>query len=258
MKLTPSLLLLGTLLTSSCSVPSLRVAPRYGTFDMTGDFGIQTGAVSDVPTADLETAGVSKDDGFLGVKAELDIGAPVFTISTQVTDHSGSGVLDTDLSSGGDSISAGTPVDNDIQFGLHQFAATFDFVPGDTIDVGLGLGVTVADLNATMTDGVETLSTDELLPIPVLALRGQTVLGRFEASAMISGMAVELDGNELQFIDYEVEARWRLFGGDKHLAGEIGAGYRGVDLSVDFEDDGDSVSADFLLQGPYVQFAFSF
>ena len=64
MKLTSSLLLLGALLASSCSVPSLRVAPRYGTFDMTGDFGIQTGAVSDVPTADLETAGVSKDDGF--------------------------------------------------------------------------------------------------------------------------------------------------------------------------------------------------
>ncbi len=245
-------------LASSCSAPALRITPRYGTFDVSGNFGIQAGDVDDVPTSDLKTAGISKDDGYFGLKSEFDFGPTTLTLTTQATDHGGSGVLESKLSSGEDTIPEDTDVDSDVRFGLHQFVATFDLVPGDTLDVGLGLGVTVADLDAELTDGVETLSAKRTLPIPVVALRGRTVLGRFEAGAMVSGMALEFDGDELAFLDYELEARWRLFGGEERLAGAIGAGYRGVNLTVDYLDAEDSVDADLRFQGPFLEFTLSF
>jgi hypothetical protein len=245
-------------LASACSAPSARIAPRYGTFDVSGDFGIATGAIADVPTSDLETAGITEDDGYFGLKAEVDLGSPVITVSSQLTDHSGSGTLENDLGSGGDLIPGGTAVDNDVSFGLHQVALTFDVVPGDTVDLGLGLGVTLADMSAEMTDGVETITADRELYIPTLALRGRVALGPVEAGAMVSYMAVDLDGDELGFLDYEVEATYHLFGGEDRLGAAIGAGYRVVELELDFEDDGDSVEADFRFSGPYVQLSLSF
>ncbi len=254
----PTVPMLIAALASSCSAPAFDVAPRYGSFDLEGHFGITSNPNGEVPVSDMNRAGIDKDEGFLGLKAEIDVGAPVFTFSTQQTNHGGSGVVDNDLMSGGDMIAAGTAVDSDVDFGLHQLAATFDFVPGDTFDVGLGLGITIADLDAVMTGGGDTIDVDRTLPIPVLALRAKVDLGDFEATGMISGFDISVDGEKLDFVDMELAAQYRLFGGDDRLAGSIGAGYRIVNLGVEYEDDGDRIDTRFRFKGPYVAFVFGF
>lgn len=256
MKLTAPMLLV--VLVSGCAAPAFDVAPRYGSFDLQGHFGITSNATGEVPVSDMSQAGIGKDDGFFGLKAEIDAGAPVFTLSTQQTDHGGSGFLGNDLMSGSDLILAGTAVDSDVSFGLHQFAATFDFVPGDMFDVGAGLGVTIADLDAVMTGGGDTIQVDRTLPIPVLALRAKVDLGDFEATGMISGLEMSFDGDKVDFVDFELAAQYRLFGGDDRLAGSIGAGYRVVNLGLDYEDDGDFIDTRFRFRGPYVAFIFGF
>ena len=256
MKVTGLLLLAA--LAGGCSAPAFDVAPRYGSFDLEGHFGITSNATGEVPISDMNRAGIGKDDGFLGLKAEVDLGAPVFSLSTQQTDHGGSGVVDNDLMSGGDTILAGTPVDSDVEFGLHQLLATFDVVPGDTIDVGIGLGVTVADLDAVMTGGGDTIDTERTLPIPVLALRAKVDLGDFEATGLISGFDISVDGDQVGFLDLDLAAQYRLFGGEDRLAGSIGLGYRLVNLGVEYEDDGDRIDTEFRFRGPYVALVFGF
>ena len=245
-------------LASGCAAPSFDVAPRYGSFDLEGHFGITSNTTGEIPVSDMNRAGIGKDDGFFGLKAEIDIGAPVFTLSTQQTDHGGSGVVDNDLMSGGDMIAAGTAVDSDVQFGLHQLAATFDLIPGDRFDVGLGLGLTIADLDAVMTGGGDTIDTDRTLPIPVLALRAKVDLGDFEATGMVSGFDISVDGERVDFVDIDLAAQYRLFGARDRLAGSIAAGYRVVNLGVDYEEDGDRIDTRFRFKGPYVAFVFGF
>ncbi|MFT7484228.1 MAG: hypothetical protein ACI9F9_000068, partial [Candidatus Paceibacteria bacterium] len=136
------------LLASGCSIPSMDVTPRYGSFDIEGHFGISADP-GPLPVADLNAAGFDKDDGYLGLRAEFDFGSTVLSVSTQMTSHGGEGVVDNDLgTSGRDEILAGTPVDSDMDLGLHQFLTTFDIVPTDFMDFGIGFGVTVIDLDA--------------------------------------------------------------------------------------------------------------
>lgn len=246
------------LLAGGCAVPAVDIMPRYGTFDVEGNFGITNSPSGAVPVADMNVAGFGKDGGFLGLRADLDAGSPVFSLSTQITEHGGSGIVENTLTSGDGTILDGSMVDSEMSLGLHQMAVTFDMVPSDMIDVGLGFGVTVIDLDASMTDGFESLTTRKTLPMPVLALRGKVDLGDFEATGMISGMDVSVNGDSAFFLDLDLFAQYHLLGGDERVAGAIALGYRSTRLALDYEDNSDRIKADLRFSGPYVAIVVSF
>ena len=246
------------LLLGSCAAPAVDIMPRYGTFDVEGHFGITNSPTGPVPVADMNVAGFGKDGGYLGLRADLDAGSPVYSFSTQITQHGGSGIVENELTSGDGIILEGSVVDSDLKLGLHQMAVTFDMVPSDMIDVGLGFGVTVIDLDASMTDGLEALTTRKTLPMPTLALRGQLDLGDFEATGMISGMDVSLDGDSAFFLDLDLFAQYRLIGGDERVAGALALGYRSTRLALDYDDGGDRIKSDLRFSGPYVALVVSF
>ena len=48
-------------------------------------------------------------------------------------------------------------------------------------------------------------------------------------------------------------AKLHLLGGEDHLGGHLTAGYRWVDLELEYEnDDGDQVDGDATFSGPYI------
>ncbi|HVS20026.1 MAG TPA: hypothetical protein VMT18_15585 [Planctomycetota bacterium] len=250
---TLSCLGLAALLTA-CSTPRFDVTPRWGTFDIDGDLGIASGGVT--AKADLNTAGLQQDDSVLGARVDFDWGPSHLMVSGQQSEHGGDGTLDATLSSGGITIGATTPVASELDLGLYSAAYTFDFVPSDLIEVGLGVGVSYLDVKARFTDSTDptqTIDADESLPVPVLAARLGTRIWRIDASLQAQGIAVELDGDEILFVDLDLMAKLHLLGGADHLGGHLTAGYRWVDLELEYEnDDGEQVDGDATFSGPYI------
>jgi hypothetical protein len=239
-------------LIASCSTPRFDITPRYGPLDIEGDVGMSQGAV--VGKADLESSGLQEDDSVLGGRFDFDWGGSHLMVSTQKSSHGGSGTMTATVSSGGNTITAGTAVDSEFDLGLHTAAYTFDFIPTDLLEVGIGLGLSYVDMFASFTEPIsgETVEGDQELPIPLIAARLGTRIWRVDASLQLSGMALDIDGDSMSYFDADLMAKLRLFGGEDHLAGHLTAGYRWVDLAVDYEDDGDRVDGDVTLQGPYI------
>ena len=246
----------------SCAAPSVDITPRYGTFDIDGEFGIKgTAGGGTLATADIGQAGFSEDSGVLGVRADLNFGMPTLMLSAQSSNHDGSGTLSEDLTNAdGQSIDKNATVDSKLDLGLYQGILTWDFVPTDVAELGLGFGVVGVDLSSSVTDkspGGDTLDIDEFVPIPVLALRGGTQLGDFELSGVVDGMMASVQYDELTFIDLDVLARYRIYGGEDRMRFSIGLGYRHMALDVESKEDGEEIVLDVAFSGPYVLLQFS-
>lgn len=241
------------MLATACSTPRFDVTPRWGTLDIDGQLGIASGTVS--AKADLNTAGLQQDDSVLGARLDFDWGPSHLMVSGQQSEHGGDGTLDATISSGGTTITAGTDVASEFDLGLYTAAYTFDFLPTDLLELGLGLGVSYLDVKASFTDSFtnETIDGDEGIPLPLLAARLGTRIWRIDASLQAQGISATVDGDEITYVDLDLMAKLHLLGGEDHLGGHLTAGYRWVDLELEYEnDDGDQVDGDATFTGPYI------
>lgn len=249
---------LAALFASSCAMPQLDVTPRVAMFDIEGDVGIATNNVT--AKNDVERAGLEKDDSAFGGRIDLDWSSAHVTFTTQQSTHDGDGVLEADVSQGGTTITAGTAVASDLDLGLHTLCITFDLLPTEMFELGLGLGVTAIDIDAAFTSQVngDRVDADEVVPVPVLAARGAVVVGPFDASLLAQGMKVDVSGDEATYLDLDLMGRFRLFGERGRFLGALTAGWRQVGLDVEYDDSGDSVEADLDFSGPYLGFTLGF
>jgi hypothetical protein len=236
---------------AGCSAPALQLTPRLAQLDLEGELGISGATVNG--QNDLENAGVEKDDSVPGARLDLDVGPVHWTVSTQSSTHDGDGTLDFDLTQGGVTISAGADVRTDVDLGVHQLALTWDLVPTDMLELGLGLGAAALDLDGSFQEiGTgTTVATDELAALPVLAARLGIDLGRLDLSVLASGLSIDYDGNDYRLVDLDFMARLQLFGGDARLAGFLVGGYRDVNAEVGYDDGSDRIEADVGLSGLY-------
>lgn len=241
---------------AACATPRLQVMPRYTPFDVDGDFGISAAGVES--TNSWDDLGAERDDGVLGLRADFKWGMPHLTISTQSSTHDGDGTLTADIDQGGTTFTAGSDVATELDLGIHQGVLTFDLAPTDMVEFGLGLGVTLLDVDMAITDDFsgDTISTDESVPMPVLAVRGGLRHGDFEAAALVTGMSLDISDVDVSFFDIDLFGRWKFFGGDDHIRGSLVIGYRMVTLEVDYDDDDEEVEVDLDMTGPYIGLQF--
>ncbi|MCE9594493.1 MAG: hypothetical protein K8S98_09885 [Planctomycetes bacterium] len=247
-----------TLLLAACSAPSASITPRYMQFDIDGDIGVQQGS-SVSAQASVDSLGLEKDDSVIGVRVDLELGGH-WTLSAQDSKHDGDGTADATLSQGGITINTGDPVSSKLDLGLYSAAVTWDLLPTDAVELGLGLGVTAFDLDAKITEklGGQSVSTNELLPVPFLAGRVGFELGPVDVSGLLGWVSINYSGDEASFLDFDGMARMRIFGDGDRLAGWIALGYRYLDAEVAYEDGSDSVDADIQFSGPWLGLVLSF
>lgn len=236
---------------TSCAAPQFTVAPSLGQFKPDGDVSyIDTSgpapATSDNSVEDLD---LKQSEDTWGLRADLKFGAPHLTLSTQASSWSGNGTLNADF--GG--IPASTAVDTDLDLALHRFALTFDVIPSDLFELGLGFGVTVADIDARVRDtaGSVTESASEVAPLPVLALRAGVRVWRVDLEALVSGMTVNYDGDEATYLEADINGKLALFGSHGSLNGSLVLGWRQVQLDVEYDDDDAAAKLDLTFSGPY-------
>ncbi|MCC7013457.1 MAG: hypothetical protein IT454_12910 [Planctomycetes bacterium] len=245
-RLIPSLALA---LLGACAAPQLTLQANYGPFTPEGKIQIDSvgsPATSENSAGDL---GLDDDASTVGARFDLKFGSPHLTLSTQASSWDGDGILSADF--GG--ISASTAVESELDLALHRGVITFDMVPTDFVEFGLGLGVTVVDIEASVTDnlGVVTEEVDESLPVPLLAAR---LGGRFwllDAEALVAGLTADVDGDEATYLEIDVNAKLAFLGEHGGLSGSVVLGWRQIDLEVDYADDTDDVHADLTFDGPY-------
>ena len=239
------LLLTPTLLAVACGAPRIDVAPRYGQVELEGDLAIGSGGAS------LEQAGLGDEEDALGLQADFKWGSPHLSISTQSSEHSGSGTLDAGLGLGGVTIPVGASVDSDLDLGLHQGILTFDLVPTDTLELGLGFGVAAVDFDARFRSATETVETDQFLAVPVVAVRGVVRVWRLEVGALVSGMQADIDDESIDVLDLDARVLLRFPGGSG-IAGHLMLGYRWQELSLEYEDSNEDIELDTDFRGPYL------
>jgi len=241
---------------ASCALPTLGVEARYGPVNVDGDVGLSAGNVT--ANNSVDDAGIDDDDGAPSLRGDFKWGLPHLSVTLQQSTHDGSGRLGADLSSGGVTIPAGTQVDTDMDLGLHTAYLTFDLMPGDW-ELGLGVGVVAFDLDLKAGDGMgNSVSTDELVPIPVIAGRAGISLLRFDFEALAGFMDWSAGSDDVTFLDFDVNGKFRLLGEGDHTTGWVVAGLRYTDIDAEYEDGSDDVAVDMQFTGPYLGLRFVF
>ena len=248
------LLALPLLFVASCAMPQLAVEPTYAWLDSNGDIAVNDSGQPLVRNS-FDDMGLSGEESSLALRVDAKWGMPHLTLSTQAADWSGTGQV-TDF---GEISGPNIGVESETDLAIHRAIVTFDVVPGRTLELGLGLGVSVIDVDArvtaTLTEDQEDV--DEVIPIPVLALRVAGSVWRIQLEGLLSGMAIAIDGEDAKYLDVDLAARIRLF--------ELGPvdtlfslGYRRIDLDVEYENDGKDGEVDVVLDGIYLGLRFSF
>jgi hypothetical protein len=249
-----------TTLAAGCSAPRFAVEPRLDQPSVSGEVAVAAPG-EPLQSNDVESAlDLGQDDAAFGARADVRFGTPHVVLNFLLSDFDGEGTLTGQLSDDGVVLPAGTDVATDVDFALYSGIVTFDLVPSDMVEVGLGFGLEVIDLDATVlsrdSGNPGTIDIETTLPMPVLALQAAVQFDRFELHGLASGMQLAVDGDEASFYDIEVGARYRIFGAG--VSGSIAAGWRYSRLDAEYEDDDDNASVDLRLSGPFFGLALAF
>lgn len=244
---------------ASCATPELWAEARYGWMKVDGDLGVQAGG-SVSATSSLDSLGLDDSESAIGGRIDLTFGSPHLTIIGWSTKFEGDGTAQATISQGGTVITAGTPVESSLDYGAYSALLTFDLFPGDTFDLGIGVGATYLDVDASIEDQTvnQQVSTDEQLPVPVLAAEASVDLfDRLQLSVLAAGVYFEYSGDQVTYVDVDANLKFRLFD-MTGFAGYITGGYRFAVLDLEYDDSNGAVDVDADFSGPYVGLAVSF
>lgn len=250
-------------LAAGCSTPSVTLFPRVAQITPDGEFAAAdlSGGGSLSATSDTDALGLDDDETVFVPRADLDWGRWHLTVDRFAMSSEGSGTAEAQIEFDGVTIPAGDNVDSELDVDLTSATFCFDFLPVPNAELGIGVGVVFADLSADITSQTlaQTASTDEQVPLPVLAARAGVDFGRFSIGALARGFDVEIDDVEATYVDLDAHARYDLFQAtDSHLRGGLVVGWRFVGIDARFDDGASTIDADMEYSGPYAGVAFTF
>lgn len=249
------------ILVSGCGVPTGRISARGGPLYLDGGVSATAGGnLANVRTS-VDDLGLNDPDIAFQPKAEVDWGGLNLSLDGFSVGYSGNGFATGDLEiSGQPPIVGGAPVDTSLDLGYLMLKATWDFVPGDLIDAGIGLagGIVDYDLSIRESFGFGTVDTSETIPIVYPMIRVGSLLGPVRIVGYLGGLGLSLDGESIRYIDGEIYAGVRVFGEESRFQGWVSVGYRYIDFEYDYESNRSDVELDATITGPYLSLEFTF
>jgi len=249
--------LLVALACSACVAPELRVEQNVGQLDIEGDLAVSS--MGTATSSSVESLGFEEDEGFYYPRVELEWLGFTTSVAGFQGEFSGNGIAESTLDLGTDVINPGDPVASDLELGVATAAFTFDVVPTDVLDVGIGLGLGWFDYDASIVATTTNMSvaSEESFPIAFLALRLASEIGRLRLVGRAGGLEVDLGDEELTYLDIDVAGHYRLFSTLGQLDGHLTLGYRYLRTDLEYEDQGSEVDADLRFDGPYLGLTFT-
>lgn len=235
-------------------VPDARASLRYQPLDLSGDFAATTGVAT--TASSFEALGLGDSVNTVSPRAELSFAGFDLMVSAFEYSNDGSGTAQGSIDLGGTTISGGEMVTTDLDLTNAVAQITWDVVPTDLVDFGIGVGVSYIDLGLTINGAISgTGSTEESLPVPVLAARAEVELGPLTANVHVHGLKLEYDGTDATYIDADLFLSYgfsELLGVDA----EAQLGYRFITLDLEYEDGSDNIDANLEFSGIYFGLAF--
>jgi hypothetical protein len=250
-------LLLPLALQSCFSVPSVAVHAGFASLALDGDIGF-TPATTDSENAqrsfgdggsgtairqDIDDAlGLGDHGGSPYLRAEVDLGVPVLSLSGLVFEDSGNGVLQQQF---GSNLPATTPVSSDFELTNLKAALAFDLGFGP-VKISPGLALSYIDLNVGAEDvlGVFREELDLQAPIPLAFLRGSIDLAYVALVAEVGYMEIDVEDLRAEMLDVEALLEFRptkMF--------NLFLGYRSLQVRADGRINDDRVDIDVGLSG---------
>lgn len=237
--------LLATSILPSCYQLALSGNVGYAQMAVSGDVGYVSGTSTAAVRQDVESAfGLGDDRGAPYVRAALDTGVPVLSVSAFQFSESGRGNLNADF---GDIISlpGGVPVSSELDFTNVKGAYAFQISLGP-VAISPGIAIDWFDIDMTVRDGIGITTENVQLqaPVPLAFLRGEVDLGIVSGLLEVGYMEYGVDDLDGKLLDIEAllqvhpTAMLSLF-----------AGYRSLNLQVDGELDGDTIDTDLTVSG---------
>lgn len=240
------------LLGTSCQLtPAFNVMPRYSNMSLQGSFGVASGASAGSSTTN--DLGLVEESLAAFPQAEVAWGGAHLTVNALDTFYEGQGAVGSDMQQGGITLASGENVDSIFDMQMASAVMTWDMIPTDLAELGLGVGVTYTDVFANVTsqsNPTQFVETQEAAPIPVLALRAGTSLGPVLLSGAVSGLDLGFADDEFSLTDFDLNASLPLFKGIR-LRGYVTLGYREVTTQAQYDESVSNVDLDLELGGPY-------
>lgn len=251
----PLIALIAAVALPSCGAPSASVTPFIASVGIDGDLAVGDGAGTSV-ASNFDDLGLNDNEAVVGGIVRLNFAGAELSVAGYGVDFSGTGTATGDFEYQGSVISAGTDVASDISLDTARALFTWDIIPLDGLDLGLGFGVTLLDLDLRLQEiggAGTTITSKELIPVPLLAARAAWTWGPVDLRADAGGLVIEYDESEASVFDIGVSASVALFGG-----GDLVVGYKTVKIDAEYSDDDAVIDTDLDLDGYYMGVQFSF
>lgn len=242
-------------LTAGCSAPRVWTTQRIGPVDISGDLAMNVGGASGSTSA--SQLGLDDDDSTWSPRVDFDFAGLHINVNRLASEHSGDGSAIADLVLDGVTINANQPVRSRLDFEMTTAAITFDFIPTSLVDVGIGIGAGTLDYDIDIQEigaPANRVQSSEEAPMGFIAGRAASELGDFLLSLDVAWIKVELDDDELLFVDYDAALAWEFFSAGPAF-GHLVLGYRLTQAELEFEDGTSTVDANLDFQGAYLGLA---
>ena len=240
-------------LAAGCSAPRVWTTQRIGPVAVSGDLAINIGGATGSTSA--ERLGLEDDDTAWSPRLDFDFAGLHINLNQFGSEHSGTGVADATISIDGIVIPAATPVRSSLDLEMTTAALTFDFIPTSLVDVGIGLGVGTIEYDIDIQDigtPANRAQSNEDSPMGFIAGRVASEIGPFLISGDVAWIEVELDDDELLFVDFDAALAWTFLDGIGPVFGQLVVGYRIIQAELEFDDGASNVDAELDFSGGYV------
>lgn len=251
----PLIALIASVTLPSCGAPSASVTPFIASVGIDGDLAVGDGAGTSV-ASNFDDLGLGDNEAVVGGVVRLNFAGAELSVAGYGVDFSGTGTATGDFEYQGSVISAGTDVASDISLDTARALFTWDIIPLDGLDLGLGFGATLLDLDLRLQEiggAGTTITSEELIPVPLLAARAAWTWGLVDLRADAGGLVIEYDESEASIFDIGVSASVDLFG-----VGDLVVGYKTVKIDAEYSDNDAVIDTDLDLDGYYMGVQFSF
>ena len=161
-----------------------------------------------------------------------------FSAAALFTNRRGDGLLSGEVSVGGTTLAGNLPVQTSIDLEVLTTAVTWDMIPSDWYEFGLGFGLHLVDFDTSIQDVAtgEIARTKELFPVPVIVARFNFKDWPLGAGLSIGKLDLGLPGLDLETFDVDAFVEWRAFGTGERETGYLVLGYRRLNLAAEYDD----------------------
>jgi hypothetical protein len=154
-------------------------------------------------------------------------------------------------------IPEGTEVISEISMNIFSIIWTKELVQTPRSSLGLGAGLMLIDYRSNYrVDGyTDTGEFGQVYPAPMLSFAYTYALKRLELHALVGGVGVMINGNEVAYMNLDAAARFIMFQSNDWL-GFFSAGVKFIPFHLLIKTDTFSYVNDMTMLGPFAGFRF--